>query len=72
MSVFENSSGKIAYTIKEACAATGLSRSTLYREHESGRLAMGSLCGRRVIRAVDLDRWFSERFTPGPEARDAA
>lgn len=54
--------GKIAYTVDEACDATGVSRSTLYKEHRAGRLEMGQVCGRTVIRATELERWWESQY----------
>lgn len=53
---------KIAYTVEEACEATGLSKTTIYEECANGHLEMGKLCGRTVIRAEELRRWFAARY----------
>lgn len=45
---------KLLYDIAEACALTGLSRSRLYVEMASGRLAAVKVGTRRMIRASDL------------------
>lgn len=53
---------KLAYTVEEACEATGLSKTTIYEEAAKGHLEMGKLCGRTVIKADELHRWFAARF----------
>jgi excisionase family DNA binding protein len=45
---------KLAYRIDEACRASGLSRSTLYKLLQSGELTSIKVAGRRLIRAQDL------------------
>lgn len=45
---------KIAYTIKEASVAVGLSRTTIYRLMESGELPTIRIGRRRLIRAEAL------------------
>ena len=45
---------KLAYTISEACEATGLSRDTLYRRHRDGQITMRKVVGRTLILAADL------------------
>lgn len=47
---------KIAYTIKEATAAIGLSRSTIYKLMASGELETIRIGQRRLIRAEALSR----------------
>ena len=47
---------KIAYTIKEAAAAIGLSRSTIYKLMASGELQTIRIGQRRLIRAEALNR----------------
>jgi excisionase family DNA binding protein len=47
---------KIAYTIKEATAAIGLSRSTIYKLMASGELQTIRIGQRRLIRAEALNR----------------
>ena len=47
---------KIAYTIKEAAAAIGLSRSTIYKLMASGELQTIRIGQRRLIRAEALSR----------------
>lgn len=45
---------KLTYTINEAVAATGVSRSSLYRMRDAGALRMIVWSGRTLIRAEDL------------------
>lgn len=45
---------KLAYTISEACAATGLSRSTIYNLIRDGRLTKTKARGRTLIPADRL------------------
>jgi excisionase family DNA binding protein len=47
---------KLAYTIAEACAATGLSDDTLYRKHQAGEITMRKAGRRTLILAEDLQR----------------
>jgi excisionase family DNA binding protein len=51
---------KLAYTIREAAMATGLGRSTLYKEIKLGRLAKARLAGRTVVLASELRRFVEE------------
>lgn len=45
---------KLAYSIKEACRATSLSRSTLYTHIAAGRLQARRIGGRVLIPAESL------------------
>lgn len=45
---------KLAYSVKEACQATSLGRSTLYSHIADGRLKTRLVGGRRVILADSL------------------
>lgn len=56
---------KIAYTIKEACEATGVGRSTIYELMSEGRLRKVKLGTRTLIPRSELEALFA------PEA-DAA
>lgn len=53
---------KLAYTVEEACEATGIGKTTLYEEAQAGHLLLGKFCGRTVIRAEELRRWFDARY----------
>ncbi len=46
--------GKLAYSIREACAASSLSRSTLYSHISAGRLQVVRVGGRTVVPADSL------------------
>lgn len=45
---------KLAYSIKEACAATSLGRSTLYTHIAAGRLKVSRVGGRTIVPAEAL------------------
>lgn len=47
---------KLAYTVAEACAATGLSDDTLYRKHNAGVITMKKIGRRTLILRADLER----------------
>lgn len=47
---------KLAYTIAEAAAASGLSDDTLYRKHHAGEITMRKAGRRTLIMAEDLQR----------------
>jgi len=47
---------KMAYTIAEACEATGLSDDTLYRRHAAGEITMRKAGRRTLIPKADLER----------------
>lgn len=49
-----NSRHKIAYSIKEACEASSLGRTTLYRQIRTNRLKMVRVGGRSIIPADSL------------------
>jgi excisionase family DNA binding protein len=44
----------LAYTLNDASAVSGLSRSTLYRHEKAGRLRMLRVGGRRLVDAASL------------------
>ena len=46
-----------AYSISDAIAVTGIGRTKLYQEINSGRLKTVRLCGRRLILRDDLLAW---------------
>lgn len=53
--LYDNESpAKIAYSIKEACQATSLSRATIYRQIAAGRLTARRIAGRTVLTAESL------------------
>lgn len=51
------SANKLAYSIPEAVAATGIGRSTLYQHIKAGALIVTKIGGRTVIRAEHLTAW---------------
>lgn len=46
--------GKIGYSIREACEASSLSRSTIYNHIAAGRLQKRRVGGRTIIPAASL------------------
>ena len=56
---------KLAYTIAEFCAATGLGRSSTYEEIAAGRLRAIKAGGRRLILKQDAEEWlYANRDAP--------
>ncbi|PCI39959.1 MAG: hypothetical protein COB46_07635 [Rhodospirillaceae bacterium] len=55
-----NHTAKLSYTIKEYCAATGLSRSTVYRLANAGKLRFCKLGNRTLIKYQDGKRLIDE------------
>lgn len=49
--------GKLAYTIPEFCAATGVGRTSVYEEIAAGRLKAIKAAGRRLILHQDGEAW---------------
>lgn len=47
-------SGKLAYSIKEACSASSLGKTTLYAHLKTGKLRAVRIGGRTVIPAESL------------------
>ena len=45
---------KLAYSVREACAASSLGRTTLYRHIAEGRLKVLKVGGRTLIKAQSL------------------
>lgn len=54
-----NGDDKLAYSIKEACRATSLSRTTIYSHIASGRLHVVRIGGRTVIPVQNLMSFLS-------------
>lgn len=50
---------RLAYSIKDAATALGLSRSTLYKLISTGELRTLRIAGRRLIQAADIDAMLS-------------
>lgn len=61
MSFVEKTPKKIAYSIREACEASSLGRTTVYSHIMSGRLDSVRIGGRRVILADSLHDLISGR-----------
>ena len=49
-----SNASKLAYSVREACEATSLSRSTIYNHIAAGTLKTHRVGGRRVILAESL------------------
>lgn len=49
----------IAFTIRDAMAFSGLSRTRLYRLIKEGELPSMAIGGRRMIRRADLESYFA-------------
>jgi helix-turn-helix protein len=62
--------GKLAYSIPEACAASGLSRSMLYLALKDGRLCARKAGARTIIESTELRRFIASLPTTG--GRNAA
>lgn len=52
--------GPLAYSVTTLAAETGVSRQTLYREIEEGRLRAKRVRGRLVIPAEAVAEWLAE------------
>ena len=52
----EHTTPKIAYSIREACQASSLGRSTLYAHIAAGRLRAVRIGGRTIIPAASLHK----------------
>jgi len=50
---------KLAYSIKEACKATSLSRTTIYSHVAAGRLRVVRIGGRTIVPAESLRAFLS-------------
>ena len=48
---------KLAFTVAEFCAATGIGRTSVYEEIAAGRLKTILAAGRRLITRADAERW---------------
>lgn len=51
---------QISYTVKQAVQASGLSRATLYRMHQAGRITMKKSGRSTLIKADELARAVDE------------
>jgi excisionase family DNA binding protein len=63
----EDTKTSLAYSIAEACAVSGIRRTTLYKEINSGGLRAVKIGGRTVILLDDLRRWLDGRNSIIPE-----
>lgn len=54
---------RLALRVNDACAALGVSRSTLYQLISGGKLKTAMIAGRRVIPMSELARLLSESMT---------
>lgn len=54
---------RLALRINEACAALGISRSSLYELMSAGKIKTALLAGRRVIPVSELERVLSESLS---------
>lgn len=50
---------KLAYTVNEACAATGIGRTSLYEEIRAGKLVARKRGATTLILAIDLDAYLA-------------
>lgn len=53
---------KLAYSIREACEATSLGRSTLYKWIDQKKLETVRIGGRRLIKAESLQKFLSREI----------
>ena len=63
MKVHINLIDKLALSIPEACALTGVQKDSLYREINAGRLKTAKVKGRRLIRRKSLEHWLADQET---------
>lgn len=49
-------SEKLAYTIAEACEATGLSDDTIYRKHHAGEITLRKSGRRTLVYREDVEK----------------
>jgi excisionase family DNA binding protein len=56
----------VAYSISEACDASGFGKSTIYLEIAKGKLRARKMGARTFILAVDLQDWLAN--TPAAES----
>ena len=62
---------KLAYSVREACAALGITHPTLYKLIAAGRLRSITVGDRRLIPATELDRLLAGDG-PNPGRREQA
>jgi excisionase family DNA binding protein len=56
---YPNISDKLAYSINEACASTGIGRTSLYELISNGQLKAIKAAGRRLILRTDLEAYLA-------------
>lgn len=54
---------KLGYSVREACLASSLGRTTIYKHIESGRLRATRVGGRRIVSADSLHSLISGAVT---------
>jgi excisionase family DNA binding protein len=54
MQTFTNATPKLGYSIREACQASSLGRTTIYNHIAAGRLRVTRVGGRTIIPAENL------------------
>ena len=59
---------KLALSIAEACAMSGVQKDSLYREINAGRLKTAKIKGRRLIRRQALEQWLKNQEAATDEA----
>lgn len=70
MSIEEKQPTKLAYSIKEACEATSLGRTTIYALIAEGRIIARRIGGRTVIPAESLHTLIAVQETPTGRERN--
>jgi excisionase family DNA binding protein len=63
-----NLNDKLALSITEACALSGVQKDSLYREINAGRLKTAKIKGRRLVRREALKQWLTDQETATDEA----
>lgn len=72
MNIEETQPAKLAYSIKEACQATSLGRTTIYALIAEGRIVARRIGGRTVIPAESLHTLIAGQETPNGRANSAS
>jgi predicted DNA-binding transcriptional regulator AlpA len=62
----------LTYTLNDAVAASGLSRSTLYRHGKEGRLRLVKVGGRRLVDAASLRALVGSRLASNGAGAETA
>ena len=69
MKVTKNDTLKIGYSIKEACQASSLGRTTIYSHIAAGRLRVTRVGGRTIIPAENLHALIAGEGLFGPSSQ---